>query len=123
MKRTSYLALILLSVCGSALAASAQTGYPFQDETLHYSVNWPSGLSLGDVAMTAHRSGSGWDFQMSLNAGVPGFQVADRFRSETNADNCSLEFDRDISHGSKKTREKTTFDYAKKLAHRVTNGG
>lgn len=123
MKRASYLPLILLSVCGSALAASAQTGYPFQDETLHYSVNWPSGLSLGDVAMTAHHSGSGWDFQMSLNAGVPGFQVADSFRSATNADTCSLEFDRDLSHGRKKTHEKTTFDYARKVAHRATGGG
>ena len=123
MTRIANLSLILISVCASGLAAGAPTGYPFQDETLHYSVNWPSGLSLGDVALTAHRSGSGWDLQMSLNAGVPGFPVADRFHSVTNADGCSLEFDRDISHGSKKTHEKTTFDYAKKVAHRVTNGG
>lgn len=123
MKRISNVLLIFVSVCGSALAAGTPTGYPFQDETLHYSVNWPSGLSLGDVALTAHQSGSGWDLQMSLTAGIPGFQVADRFHSVTNADGCSLEFDRDISHGSKKTHEKTTFDYAKKVAHRATGGG
>ena len=123
MNRLTRLPLMCISVCGIALAAGTPTGYPFQDETLHYSVNWPSGLSLGDVVLTAHRSGGGWDLQMSLNAGIPGFLVADRFHSVTNADGCALEFDRDISHGSKKTHEKTTFDYSKKVAHRATSGG
>ena len=123
MNRISSLPLIVLAACGCALAAGAQTGYPFQDETLHFSVNWPSGLSLGDASMSAHRSGSSWDLQMSLNAGVPGFQVADGFHSVVNGDGCSLEFDRNLSHGAKKTSEKTAFDYSKKLAHRATSGG
>ena len=123
MNRFFILPLLLVAVCGAGLAAGAQTGYPFEDETLHYSVNWPSGLSLGDASLTAHRAGSGWDFQMSLNAGVPGFQVVDSFRSSVNADGCSLEFDRNLSHGSRKTSEKTTFDYSKGAAHRVTTGG
>jgi len=112
--------VLLLTACSCALAANAQSGYPFQDETLHYSVNWPSGLSLGDVSMTAHRSGGGWDFGMSLNAGIPGFMVADRYHSVTNSEGCSLEFQRDTSHGSKKNSEKTTFDYRTLTAHRVT---
>jgi hypothetical protein len=33
---------------------------------------------------------------------------------------CSLSLDRTISHGSKKTQEKTTFDQQKGSAHRVT---
>jgi hypothetical protein len=123
MNRIILLSLLAIAVCWCTLAASAQSGYPFQDETLRYTVNWPSGLSLGDVSLTAHRSGGGWDFQMSLNAGVPGFQVGDTFHSVVNTDGCSLAFDRDLSHGSKKTHEKTTFDYSSKLAHRVTNGG
>jgi len=117
------LPLLVIAVSGCALAAGAQTGFPFQDETLRYSVNWPSGLSLGDLSMSAHRSGSGWDFQMSLNAGVPGFQVADGFHSLVNGEGCSLEFDRNLSHGARKTAEKTTFDYSNKLAHRATSGG
>lgn len=120
MNRLSGSVLLLLASSAGALAVSAQSGYPFQDETLHYSVNWPSGLSLGDVTLTAHRSGGGWNLEMSLNAGIPGFMVADRFRSRTNAEDCSLEFDREISHGPKKSHEKTTFDYSKKNAHRVT---
>ena len=111
---------LLLAACWCAVAASAQTGYPFQDETLHYSVNWPSGLSLGDVTTTAHRSGGGWDLSMSLSAGVPGFMVADRYHSVTNNAGCALEFQRDTSHGTKKTSEKTTFDYHALVAHRVT---
>jgi hypothetical protein len=120
MNRAACLPVLLFTSCWCALAASAQTGYPFQDETLHYSVNWPSGLSLGDVSMTAHRSGRGWDFSMSLNAGVPGFQVADRYHSVANSEGCSVEFQRDVGHGSKKSSEKTSFDYHTLTAHRAT---
>ena len=103
-----------------ACAASAQTGFPFQDESLRYSVNWPSGLSLGDATFTAHHTAGGWSFDASLESGIPGFSIADKFRSSSTADLCSLEFERNISHGSKKTREKTTFDQQKGTAHRVT---
>lgn len=124
MNRRSSLLLLWIAAGGWTLAAGAPAGYPFQDETLHYSVNWASGLSLGDVTVSAHRAGGGWDLQMSLNAGIPGYRVADRFHSVINAEDCSLEFDRDISQGGKKGREKITFDYANALAHRITlNGG
>ena len=119
MNRPALLS-ILFAASWCSFAASAPTGYPFQDETLHYSVNWPSGLSLGDVTMTARRSGAGWDLTLSLNAGIPGFPIADRYHSTTNAEGCSLEFERDTGHGTKKSREKTTFDYHTKVAHRTT---
>ena len=49
------------------------TGFPFQNETLHYRVNWPGGNSLGDVTLTAHKTGDGgWDFEMSTTRGHPG---------------------------------------------------
>lgn len=107
-------------VCAGA--AGAQTGFPFQDETLRYSVNWPSGLSLGDVTLTAHRSSSGWDLEMTLDAGIPGFRVTDRFHSLANADLCSQQFERDTRHGAKKIADQTTFDYGNRLAHRLRNG-
>jgi len=119
MKRATCLPLFF-AVCWCGLAAGAPTGYPFQDETLRYSVNWPSGLSLGDVSTTARRSGGGWDLTMSLSAGIPGFMVADKYHSVTNAEGCSTEFQRDTSHGAKRASEKTTFDYHEKVAHRVT---
>jgi len=115
--------LLTAALAGCALAASAPTGYPFQDETLHYSVNWPSGLSLGDATLTAHHSSAGWDLAMTLAAGVPGFMVSDRYHSLTNEAGCSMEFERALDHGGKKTSEKTTFDYHNLMAHRATVGG
>jgi len=100
--------------------ASAQTGFPFQYESLRYSVNWPSGLSLGEATFTAHHTSAGWSFDATLDAGIPGFSIADKFRASSTADLCSLEFERNIGHGAKKTREKTTFDQRNATAHRVT---
>jgi hypothetical protein len=47
----------------------------------------------------------------------------DRFRSTTTADLCSIEFDKNTAHGSKKTEEKTIFDAEKQTASRETKGG
>ena len=112
-----------MAACGCTLAASGQTGFPFQDETLHYSVNWPSGLSMGDANLTAHRSGKGWDFDMTLDAGIPGYRVTDHFRSSVNLDLCALEFDRDTRHGTRKAADKSTFDYDTGMVHRAPESG
>jgi hypothetical protein len=95
-------------------------GFPFTDETLHYTINWQSGLSLGDANMTAHRSGGGWAFDVTVNAGVPGFAIADRYTSTTDTGICSERLDRDISHGGKRTRERTVFDQKAGTARRET---
>jgi hypothetical protein len=111
-----------LALAGALLcaAASAQSGFPFTNETLHYNVNWPSGLSLGEATFTAQRVKSGWSFEASASAGVPGFNLSDIYRSSSTPELCSLEFSRDITHGKKKTSEKTTFDLQKNSARRVT---
>jgi len=57
---------------------------------------------------------------MTLDAGVPGFAVADKIRSSATDDLCSLELERDIGHGARKTRETTTFDQKKGEATRTT---
>src|SRR3954453_664726 len=111
-----------------ALAAAPKlTGFPFQDETLRYSVKWPSGLSLGDAVFSARHTQSGWNFETTIDAGVPGFAIKDAYRSSVTEEGCSLELERSFSHGSKKSREKTTFDQQKRRATRVTtlpeNGG
>ncbi len=110
-------------------AASAQSGFPFTDETLKYSVNWPSGLSLGEATFTSHHNGTGnWDFDVNLNVAVPAYAVIDHFHgSATPEQLCSVSVTKDTNHGGKKTAEKTTFDQAAHNAHRVTtqpsNGG
>jgi hypothetical protein len=116
-------ALILFSITVPAIAADAPSGFPFHDETLHYEVNWPSGLSLGDASLTAHRSDENWNLAMSVDVAIPGFPIADRYRSVTNADQCSSEFERGASHGKKNTSEKTTFDYKQGRAFRATKDG
>jgi hypothetical protein len=108
----------------AAAHAQTQTGFPFTDESLRYTVNWSSGLSLGDATFTAHHTGTtevSWIFDLSTTANIPGFAIADKFHSTaTGADLCSTEFSRDLSQGGKKTREKTTFDQSKHTAHRLT---
>src|ERR1035438_9691341 len=58
------------------LAASAQPGFPFTDESLRYNLSWQSGTSLGEATLTAHRSAVGWNLDVTLNASVPGFSLA-----------------------------------------------
>jgi len=103
-----------------AIPACSQTGFPFTDESLRYTVNWPSGLSLGEAVLTAHKTKTGWSFDTTLDAAVPGFALSDKFRSSVTPELCSLELTRDTAHGSKKTREKTTFDSEKRSARRAT---
>jgi hypothetical protein len=110
---------ILFAALATASAA-AQTGFPFQDESLHYSINWPSGLSLGDATMAAHRTEAGWALSASLDVAVPGFPIKDSFRSSITKELCSVSLERDIQHGNKHTREKITFDQKQGRAKRTT---
>jgi hypothetical protein len=112
----------LLGVAALFLAASAdaQTGFPFKDESLHYNINWPSGLNLGESTFSAARTSAGWDFAASLEAAIPGFAVSDKIRSSATTDLCSFELDRGLSHGSRKSREQTIFDQQKGTATRTT---
>jgi hypothetical protein len=123
--RSGSLALI------SALAlAAAPTGAPaFESEQLRYSINWPSGLSLGEAELDASSSKASPDaseqlhLQFNVNAGVPGFSVADRYHADASPDFCSEEFQKYAVHGPKKTDEKTTFDLHAGTATRETTGG
>jgi hypothetical protein len=108
-------------LCWALAASAAPEGDPA--ETLNYSVNWPSGLSLGEATLTAWRSPERLRFELSIQASIPAFRVEDRFRSETSADYCSLMFEKDFVHGARKNRERTVFDAARGMAVRETLGG
>jgi hypothetical protein len=113
-------------VASISLAFSAEplTGFPFQDEALRYRVSWPSALSLGEARMKARRiDGGRWEFELTLDASVPGITVTDRYRSIATADLCSVEFERETVHGPKKSHEKVTFAQDDRMAHRTTQGG
>jgi hypothetical protein len=119
--------LTLAAALCLAGAAAAQTGFPFQNESLHYTINYSSGLSLGDANLSAHKTSTGWDFTATLDAAVAGFNIKDKYTSSMTAGFCSTELKRDLLHGSKTTRETTAFDQEKQTAHRLTefpsNGG
>jgi hypothetical protein len=93
-----------------ALVAAPVGESTLPNETLRYSVNWPTGVSLGEATLTASSSESRMQFQFDLDAGVPGFTVSDRFRSAASGSFCSAEFEKTTSHGSKKVDDKETFD-------------
>jgi hypothetical protein len=113
----------------SSVPAAAQTGFPFTNETLHYTVNWPTGLSLGEAHMSAAHNkgpngkGDEWEFQLSLDAAVPGFAVGDHYRSTASSDLCSVQFEKDFTHGSRKSGERIDFDPHAGMARRETVGG
>lgn len=116
---------LLLCACGAAGG-----GLPFSDkEALHYLVSWPSGLSLGEGEMVAQLVPAAegqplrWQFELRMDAAVPGFPVEDQFRAVATAELCSLEFSKRALHGRRKAEEKTIFDAAAGVATRETSGG
>jgi len=120
----SHRFFLVAVVLGGLAQGATDQPVAFRDESLRYAVNWPSGLSLGEASLSSRRSGAGWEFDFTLDAGIPGFPIADRFHSVTDGNLCSQEFERDTRHGSKKSSEKSTFDYRDGFAHRKTaNGG
>jgi len=98
-------------------------------ETLHYSVNWPSGLSLGEATFTsdhsqgAEKTAQQWQFGLDIDASVPGFAIRDSYHSSAVGDLCSVQFDKTIAHGKKKSGEKVRFDQEKNTITRETTGG
>jgi len=119
-------ASLLFAVFAGAAPSSAPG---FDNEQLRYSINWPSGLSLGEAQLTASSPKSAdngsphFQFSFDLDAGVPGFSVTDRYHSKAVDDFCSTEFDRTTKHGPKKTDEKLVFDAHEGTVTRETVGG
>ncbi len=98
------------------------------DEQLTYTINWPTGLSLGEAHLTTHRAKADngairYETEFNIDASVPGFSVLDRFRSVADSDLCSVEFEKHYVHGKRRTDETTRFDQQKGSAVRETKGG
>ncbi len=107
----------------AAPAKPALTGFPFTNESLAYTVDWPSGLSLGDGHLSATSSAAGWKFELTIDAGIPGFAVKDTYRASAGTDLCSASFNKETSHGSRKGNESVTIDRATATATRHSNYG
>ena len=107
--------LLFLLLGGPALAQ--------EGERLTYSVNWASGLPVGEVRLESKKASDRRELLFTLEAAIPGFEVVDRYRSLATASLCSTEFEKDSRHGKKVTHELTTFDQPASTATRQTLGG
>jgi Protein of unknown function (DUF3108) len=122
MKKRITAFAVFAALAGAAPPGPVQTptGFPFADEDLNYSINWPSGISLGEAHLHARHSGAKWNFALNLDAGVPGYAVKDVYHSDAVPDYCSISFDRSTSHGSRATQERETIDRDRGTATRLT---
>ena len=123
-KLAAPIVLLVVAVYGSTASSPK-----FANEQVHYTINWPSGLSLGEAQLHAVRSKSEGNapdrlsLEFSIDAALPGFQVEDRYHSDATSEFCSLDFDRRFQHGRKKSEEKSTFDPENGTVERETKGG
>ena len=113
---------------GAKTAAPAVAKAPSAGgETLNYSVNWPTGLSLGEARLQTVRrdtpEGVRWSTTFHLDASVPGFPVIEDHKSTADSSFCSIEFEKKYTHGKRQADEKLTFDQSAKHAVRETAGG
>jgi len=92
-------------------------------EALHFTVNWPSGLSLGEAALSSSPGDSSLSFSFQMDASIPGFAVSESAKSRATAEYCSVELQKQGTRGKRKIDEKTDFDSAKLTATRKTEGG
>ena len=104
-------------------AKPALAGFPFTNESLSYTVNWPSGLSLGEAHLSATGTSTGWKFELALDASIPGFAVRDTYKSTSTADLCSESFNKDVVHGNRKNLESVTIDRTASTATRTPSNG
>ena len=97
-------------------------------ESLHYTINWPSGLSLGEASIDSthaktEKGGGNWDFNLDIDASVPGFPVRDDYHSTATGALCSLDLDRKFTHGTHKGEDRVAFDQQAQTATRQTVDG
>jgi hypothetical protein len=92
-------------------------------ETLHYNVNWPSGLSLGEGRLTAGMHDGQWSYSFSMEAAVPGYTLREEAKATATKDFCSLELEKNATRGKRIVDETTKFDQQKLTAVRETNKG
>jgi Protein of unknown function (DUF3108) len=117
-KVTAPLLLIALTAAAAPVAEST-----LPNENLRYSINWPTGVSLGEAQLSASSTAANLHFAFDLYAEAPAFTVNDRFRSDASTSFCSSNFDKSTSHGSKKVNDKEKFDAATGTVTRGSGAG
>lgn len=121
-----WLPLLLVATLAAEKKPASLVAPPL-DEELNYSINWPTGLSLGEARLRTLRIKAGaadrWETEFSLDASIPGFAIIEKSRSSSDPDFCSVEMEKSYTHGRRRAEEKTAFDQQAKTAKRETKGG
>lgn len=108
---------------------------PVHAETLHYVINWPSGLSLGEATFTfgvQTTAGSGpnnntteWSSDFEIDASLPGFAITDHYHSTAQGQNgqdvCSTKLEKTVRRGGRKTGETDIFHQDEHTVTRETH--
>jgi hypothetical protein len=112
---------------GQALGRAATANTPIPDETLDYTINWPSGLALGEAHWKAHNSGTPnapvWDFGFELDAHIPAFGISDSYHATSSAAYCTATLNKEQQHGSRHSSESETVDAKTLTATRTPSSG
>jgi hypothetical protein len=120
---------LVAGVCAALAITAGAPASSARDESLRYTISWPSGLSMGESELVTHRVApegqpEAVDYEFTLDADVPGYPVHDRYRSKSSADFCSAAAEKSYVHGKRKSNEKIAFDAHRNMATRETvNGG
>jgi hypothetical protein len=124
-RRWSLLRTIMTRLAALALLGGLAAAQPAPDETLRYLINWPSGLSLGEAEWKARKTEAGaWNFEFTLDASIPGFNVSDQYRAQASGALCSEVFVKRLLHGKRKTEEEVHFDPSGQVKRKtLPNGG
>jgi hypothetical protein len=119
--------VVWLGTCGAGAQhpPAALTGVtPFaRGEILNYSVNWPSGLGLGEARFSVGSAEPGWEFELHLEASMPALEIRDHYRASADAQFCAVKLEKDVVHGPRKGREIVKYDHQKRVAERQTVEG
>jgi hypothetical protein len=105
------------------ISAAPKSEKPPQGETLHFNVNWPSGLSLGEAHLSSAPSEDKWTFNFKIDAALPGFALGEEMTSTASRSYCSETLEKRGIRGKKKVDERTEFDQKAMKATRTTSGG
>jgi hypothetical protein len=73
--------------------------------------------------LRADKGKEAWDFEVTMDASIPGFALRDRYQSAATLDLCSLQLEKSFTHGTRKAEEKITFDQPNHTASRETQHG
>ena len=119
-------AVCVFTCLGSALCAATATppAAAFTNEKLDYTIEWPTGLSLGEAHWQAKNIGSTqspvWDLDMDFDARIPGFTLINSYHAVTTGNLCMDKLTREIEHGPLKTTESEIVDHKNSTVTRKT---